>query len=149
MSDEEDDAVQAVTRLNRLTQEGELQWNTTESEAVENTRKGRLKTAVFATNLDGKRLFLYGRRVQKKVPNDATTRAMQQSLTTGNPLPAAPGETYVDSETVLEIVDVDGNPVWKFPQTSALEDLLSTVSYHASGAGELIDKLTEEQSENS
>lgn len=131
MSDEQ--ASQAVARLNELTQEGEVSWITTDPDALEDHVEGKVQASVFETKYTGKRLFLYKHATEHYVHPD-------EARLTGMP----PGETYTKMEVRLEIVDSDGKPVWTFPKSSALKDLYSTVSYHASGAGELIGQLVEE-----
>lgn len=135
MEELEDDIPQAVAKLNQLTQQGELTWYIIDASTVEEYIDGEVRGSVFRAQYGSSRLHLYKEAEEKRVPRNVQAPAVA--------LPAAPGETYVDKNTVLEISDSDGRPVWRFPESSAIRDLYSTVSYHTSGAEDLIKDLIE------
>jgi len=41
----------------------------------------------------------------------------------------------------LEIIDAAGQPIWTFPESESVADLLSAIEYQAAGVDEFLDEL--------
>jgi hypothetical protein len=124
--------VEAVTAMIALTQQGKLQWEALAAAKIPDADKIRT-SAVFQTTHKDKRFRLYETLTE--------TSNVNRILVT----------TFYGGETarwlrkvVLEIVNDEGLPLWTFPHTSALYDLLSAVQYQVTGADDFLDDILSE-----
>jgi hypothetical protein len=103
--------VDAVVRLMMLTHDDKLHWKRVDIPDLSSS-----ETDAYITEYNGKRLRLAEKEL--KLP-------LERSV--------APGVDYgyIDSRNrfILEFIDEDGRSLWRFPVTSALRDLMSSVRY--------------------
>jgi hypothetical protein len=109
--------IDAITKLIELTQTGKLVWTRATDEYIPKHRK--LTTVVFIANYNDKLLRLYG---------------------------AEPYAQHWNTEDViLEFITPDGNTLWQFPETSAINSLLYAVQYRFAGVNEFLNEILEER----
>lgn len=129
MSTEKNNWVNAITKLTKLTQDGNLTW--TAHQPPSSFSKGpnsRVQT-VFLTNYGDRRLRLYENRSQEEVIDfdEFEMRPIAKLVWTKN--------------VVLEFVDNDDNSLWAFPYVEALNDLLAAVQYQVAGVKDFLADL--------
>lgn len=133
-----DRELEAILKLIKLTQEGNLKWRATKpwGELVENetTRYAN----VFFCDYEGKRLRIFTEKKRKDKPlgieaSFAAMAAMASGINTTYP-------HWVEN-LILEITNQDGQSLWRFPNKPATSDLLSAVKYSAAGVKDLLDSL--------
>ena len=129
MSTEKSKWVDAVAKLIKLTQEGELKWTIDEPPPSFSRRPNSRVEVVFVTNYGEKNLRLYERRFQEEFIDfdEFEMRAVPK--------------TDWRKAVVLEFVDDNGNSLWAFPSVEALNDLMSAVQYQAAGVKDFLTEL--------
>lgn len=131
-----DDFNEAVFKLNKLTSENIIKWNI--GEQNDNLKKGidDIIESIFFTEHNNKSIRIYVRRYKTKVIN--------QSLGVISFHPEY--EIILQKTIILEITNHEnGFGIFSFPASqNALEDLLSTIKYQASGAKKFISDLLAE-----
>ena len=147
MSDENKDWIDAVTKLIKLTQEGELKWSSSGETAQVSRQESERVSVVFKAQHKNKYLRLYElqSRIDEPVKSPffttasyATEYATSVSGLFGAHLPQYP---YWNKEVILEFTDYQGHALWKVPHVPPLRDLLHTVEYQVSGAGEFLKDI--------
>ena len=124
MSEKKDKWIDAVAKIIKLTQEGKIIWKTAEPHSTPSYETIRIS---FVTDYKDHVLRLYEKDVKH----------------TGPAIGLAGG--YVETETVLEMVDQDGVGIWAFPSTSAIENLMSAVRFQVSRANDFINDILSEE----
>lgn len=123
--------IDAVTKLTKLTQDGELTWSSLPSDSVLVSDDVQQIDSVFKAFHGHKRLRLYRKRFKVEA---------NLSLLSGVDL--FPRKyPYWASQVYLEIVDEYGNSLWTFPKVTGLSDLLAAVKYQVSGVKEFLEDL--------
>lgn len=120
----------AVLKMIKFTQEDKLQWESKAPPNWLNKDPEVIVDVIFMTIFKNKAIQLYEKRT--KIPNP------------GN-LPFIKGSYYWKDEIVLEFIDEEGCSLWRFPQSSALNDLLNAVKYQVAGVTDFLDEILEEQ----
>ncbi|MCP9493776.1 MAG: hypothetical protein MSG64_04885 [Pyrinomonadaceae bacterium MAG19_C2-C3] len=134
--------VDAVARMIELTQQGIMRWNSVETTTTASTEQNRT-SAIFQTIYNGKALRLYERKVPERRPiSDEESNSFVLALP--SILVDRKYKTVWIPEIVLEFVDSKEEPLWTFPQLSALHDLLTAVQYQAAGVNEFLHDLFSE-----
>ncbi len=136
MSEEKKDKnrwVDAVTRMIELTQQGKMRWNIVDPQGALAEEENRV-SAVFQTVYNGKELRAY----QKKV------RVRPLGGTLASTLPPAKSRPLFRRIGILEFVNDEGTPLWKFPQVDALSDLVTAAEYQVAGVNEFLNDLFSE-----
>ncbi|MFN2455132.1 MAG: hypothetical protein ABR577_13015 [Pyrinomonadaceae bacterium] len=136
MSEEKKDKnrwVDAVTRMIELTQQGKMRWDTVEPQGALAQDENRI-SPVFQTIYNGKGLRVYHKKVRVK------------SLGTGLVAyaPSIKSKPLFRRVGVLEFVNNEGAPLWKFPHVDALADLVTAVEYQVAGVNEFLNDLFSE-----
>lgn len=129
MSTEKNKWVDAVAKLIKLTQEGELKWTIDEPPVSFAKRPNTRVEVVFIATHGEKSLRLYERRFQEEFI-DFDEFEMR-------PVP----KTEWRKAVVLEFIDDNGNSLWAFPSVEALNDLMSAVQYQAAGVKDFLTEL--------
>jgi len=139
MAKDTDKWIDAIARLTKLTQEGNLKWSTVSPSGVLVNDEGQRVESTFIADHKNKRLRLYKKRfkVEDPDPNPLVTKIMSFPFVRKYP--------YWESHIYLELIDEYGRSLWTFPEVSALSDLLTSVKYQASGVKELLDDLLKEE----
>ncbi len=132
MSTERNKWIDVIAKMLKLTQEGKLAWKAEQPPAQLGGRSDRRVELVFTSIYKEKRLRLYQYAFQSEEvdvsPYDGSISRTMQWRT----------------KPILEIVDRSGAALWKFPNVSALNDLLYSVQYQVAGAKELLDDFMKE-----
>ncbi|ETW99524.1 MAG: hypothetical protein ETSY1_14795 [Candidatus Entotheonella factor] len=124
MATESKRLVEFVAKLNRMTQEGHIDWEML-------TLPGYI-----ADNMDGKIAMFFGAMVHERYLGLYVRR-----YTDFHPLD---GEMAWMEQPELAICNEDWMPVWKFPSVSGIPELLEAVKRHWSGADHFIDSFLAE-----
>ena len=128
----------AIAKLTSLTQERKIQWESRlPSPSIKKSPEDFIQT-VYETNYKGKTLRLYSRSY-KEIVNPPSP-----IMPTGIFMTRKEGE-YWHEEIVLEILDINNNPVFEFPGSTWLKDLLFAVQYQVSGVKEYLDEILGEK----
>ena len=135
MTEKQSKFVEAVARLIKLTQDGELMWESSKPSA-ELERDGIKDESVFISRYKDRilRLYKYSYRVDEPGLFDISTSFF----------PIKVKYPYWASSVTLEFIDDNGFSLWKFPFTNALNDLFQAVQYQFAGVDEFLDKLLNE-----
>src|SRR2546423_1848886 len=130
MSSEQNKWADAVTKLIKLTQDGELRWRTATPSESDIESKDGLQGVVYVTDYMRSTLRLYKLRTKESSHfMFGGGRVSKQS-------------DFIWMETVkLELIDALGNTLFTFPQISGLKDLYSSVGYQTAGVDELLNNL--------
>ena len=130
---EENKWVEAVSKLIQLTQQGQLDWNVVRSgeSMIPNEEGVRL---AFVTVYQERLLRIYSKTVE------GSSLPVQMLSVSSTGVDVRPQEI---DRVVLEIIDDEGNSLWQFPYTDALDDLYKAVRYQAAEVDELLDDLLE------
>jgi len=125
----------AIAKLTSLTQEGKIKWES--RQALNSMKKSPedLIRAVYETNFKGKTLRLYSRSYKETVAAPSPFSPSLGFFTTRKE-----GEYWYE-EIVLEILDINNIPVFEFPKSVWLKDLLFAVQYQVSGVKEYLDEI--------
>jgi hypothetical protein len=129
MSTEKNKWVDAVAKLIKLTQEGQLNWIIADPPASFSKRPNSRVEVVFVAKHGDKSLRLYEKRFQAEFVDfdEFEMRPVQK--------------TEWRKTVVLEFIDEIGNSLWAFPSVEALNDLVSTVQYQVAGVKDFIAEL--------
>jgi hypothetical protein len=131
-----DDYHEALTRLTRKTDEGEVTWDaydpTGELQGEAKAKEG------YKTQYKGKELRIFKEVHEEEV--DQTVQAMAQSVT----LPGDPPKTRTVVKTALVLKDPETEGEWSFPSLSILSDLHSSVKQSSAGVQEWVSDMIDE-----
>ncbi len=116
--------IKTVLKLNRLTKENELVWNTARFEPNSISGTERIVGNSFITTANKKQLRLYKFESRHYTDED---------------------EFYWVPDYRLEIIDDRGNGGWQFPEHRAIMDLYDSVIYKISGTEEFVDGFLDEE----
>jgi len=133
MNDKQNKLVESVTKIIKLTQEGNLKWSTSKIEKVETRDDIRIDT-VFICKFKNKilRLFKSSFKVIKPGPFDFFTEKF---------FSCARKYPYWESSITLEFIDDAGITIWTFPNINALNDLFKAVQYQVAGIDEFLNEI--------
>src|SRR5574341_2375934 len=140
MAEESSKWVDAVLKLLKLTQEGQLKWDyhaIGEQRGVDQ-KEEYVSGAIFTTTYKGKNLQLYEER-HKRPKRQSFVDAINAAAL-GAPEPSMVWDTRI----VLEFVAENGARLWAFPDSAPLEDLLDSVQYQVAGVRGFLDDLLNE-----
>jgi len=136
---EQDIWIEAVAKLIRLTHEDQLTW-----ERVESLNDSKKEVDAYVAEYKGRRLKLS----ERENPLEENFKRMAQYR-----LPKSEIEKTLDffnsikNATLITLEFVDENEVslWRFPQTSALHDLMSSVRYQSANVKEFLKDILNEE----
>lgn len=112
-----------IVKLNKLTQEGELKWETKNYE-IQLGSTEELLNKVYQTKLKNKEIRIF--RYRYKYYTDEHVY-------------------HWASDCRLEFIDSDGTPEWTFPEESTIYDLYDSVRYQTAQIDNFLDNfLTDE-----
>ena len=129
MSTEKNKWIDAVAKLLKLTQNGDLVWSLQEPPANFTKRPNSWVDVVFVAKYGDKLLRLYEKRYQEDVI-DFDEFPMRQVMT-----------TEWKKTVVLEFIDGNGNSLWVFPYVQVISDLASSVQYQVAGVKDFLAEL--------
>lgn len=131
------DLIDKVAKLIELTQEGKLSWEVTQpARHLRDQTLDEYAEIAFQTSLEnGKLLRLTP--VNRKIEKIEFSR-WDLAL---NPLLRPARKWRWATVPELEVVDANGNQLWRFPHVKALEDLLSSVRYRVAGVEHILDRV--------
>jgi len=129
MSTEKNKWIDAVAKLLKLTQDGDLSWSVQEPPVSFTKRPNSRVDVVFVAKYGDKLLRLYEKRFQEDVI-DFDEFQLRQVMT-----------TEWKKTVVLEFIDGNGNSLWVFPYVQALNDLVSSVQYQVAGVKDFLAEL--------
>lgn len=128
MTQKKDKFVEAVTKLIKLTQEGEIEWRSAnlvrDDIKVESVFKAEYKDRLL-------RIYKYVYKVEKPSPVLISHRIFAHKEE----------YPYWETSVTLELIERNGLSLWKFPYTNALYDLLQAVQYQVAGVDEFLDEI--------
>ena len=128
----------AIAKITSLTQEGNIKWESRlSSQSIKKNPEDLINT-VFEADFKGKTLRLYSRSYKEIVEE------LSPLLSTGFFGRRKEGENWHE-EIVLEILDINKNPVFQFPYSTWLKNLLFAVQYQVSGVKEYLDEILGEK----
>ena len=138
MSDKPDKFVEAVTKLIRLTQAGDLKWSAAQTDR-DISREDLKIESVFVTRYKDRilRLSKYSYMIQEPGLYDLLSSHTYYAA-------GKPKYPYWQSSITLEFIDDDGRTLWTFPYTKALNDLLEAVKYQVAGVDQFLKEILEE-----
>jgi len=126
MAEKKSDWVDAVVKLTRLTQRGELEWSMVGPfEPMYPATSAEEEASVYVTIRAGRFIRLIGRTFRRPMRSREETE---------------PGG-FVDTFFELALVDEDGRTLWRFPNVQGLGELYAAVQYQTAGVGDLLDEL--------
>lgn len=134
-----DKAIAAIAQLMSRTQQGEVSWRPLDAADLPDATEDFIPIAGFESTVSGKHLRLINYKYRIQEPD--LVRNQLAMLMRGNKK-----YPYWDTSISLQIVDISGQQLWRFPYSSVLSDLLKVVSFRCSGAEELIEELTKDSS---
>lgn len=143
--EKKDDAVEAIARLIRLTQEGQVKWVIAGPRGDLQNRDGFEVTFVFATKYKERRLRLYGYRRKVEDPGPFGVRYLNLSSFSGVSVTKERTYPYWEDGVRLELSDLDGHSLWAFPENSTIYDLLRAVRYQVAEVKEFLDDVLKDQ----
>lgn len=133
MEESIDRELEAILNLIKLTQNGTVIWQAAKpwGDLVEN-ESTKYTSVMLCKYMDKRlRLFIEHMRIDKPSP-------YVYSAILGYPDQKYP---YWTADTVLEITNVEGQSLWRFPNKPATRDLLAAVKYQVAGVKEVLDSL--------
>ncbi len=137
MTDKPDKWVEAITKLIKLTQAGELKWSVDKADRLKGREDLRIETVFLTKHKDRNlRLYKYSYLVDDPGPFAAYSYS---SLLSGKP----PKYPYWSSSIALELIDEEGWTLWTFPQNYALNDLFKAVQYQVAGVDGFLKEILE------
>jgi hypothetical protein len=131
MSSEQNKWADAVAKLIKLTQDGELKWRTALPAEAEVENQSALQGAIYVADQKSRLIRLYKLKVQ--VDREWERQFILRSSRQDVPL-------WVEV-FMLELIDFQGNTLFTFPHVSGLKDLYVSVSYQVAGVEEFLDEL--------
>jgi len=136
MATEKNRWIDAVGKLLRLTQEGELEWKPKDPPPYLNLQLDRKRVdVVYEARHKDRRLRLYQLMYKIEKPTDSFAALTGATIFNQRQYP------YWTNEVVLELLDQSGFGAWTFPETELLDDLLAAVRYQAAGVKEFLDEI--------
>jgi hypothetical protein len=137
MNETLDRELEAILELIKLTQDGNLQWETIEpwGDLFENETT-KYASVFFCGYIDKRlRIFIERKRIDKPTGLNALA-SLAYSISTENKI-----YPYWTEKVVLEVTNQSGQSLWRFPYKSAISDLLTAVKYQVSGIKDILDSL--------
>jgi len=139
MANEIDKIINAIVKLNNLTQDGKIKWRTIQPRPSLNRDKDSIVDLVYTAKYNNKRLGLYENKFKVENAPYASLSGSLDSIFGSVKYP------HWQTRVVLEFIDEDGNNLWTFPEVQGLNDLLSTVKYQIAGVDEFLDSFLDEK----
>jgi len=135
MSEKQNKWVEAITKLIKLTQEGNLIWSP--KTGMDANREDYRVDTFFVSKYKNKILRLYkcNYRIDEPGPLSQITSIFSD---TKRKYP------YWTSSITLEFIDDVGNTIWTFPYSNVLKDLLEAVRYQVAGVDDFIKDILED-----
>ena len=133
MAETEDKWVEAVAKLIKLTQASKIKWSSSKPPDYLKGDADDYVETIFLAKYNDRNLRLY-QRIYKIEFNPLTGSGLFKF---GDPRP----DYLWSSNVALEMLDLDGNKIWKFPQVTPLEDLLTSVRFQVADLDGFIEKL--------
>jgi hypothetical protein len=127
MADETGRLVKFVAKLNRMTQEGRMEWELYNPPADLISGTSDKFPFFWGTKIDDKNLGLYVRRYQEYDPQYE--------------------DNYWTEQTVLAFCADDWTPIWEFPRTAGIQELRNSIERRYVQADSFIDKFLAEDDE--
>lgn len=138
MDEKSDKWTRAIAKLIEKTQRGRMVWRLVESSDPEMKDVQDGGRTVFITE-DGDRILrIYEHQYQKMISSISISARLSQAQDSQS------GRYVTRSEVILEFVNRNWTPIFRFPETEGLSDLLFTIKYRTSGAQEYLDQLLAE-----
>lgn len=134
MKEEKNKWINAIANLIKLTQNGTVKWRSQDPSDLLNIKDDQIVEVVFTAKYKNYNLRLYNRKY--KVAHDPAAYF--------DPLKRYKEGTWVP-EVVLNFTDMHGHPVYTYPQSSILTDLLNTVQYQVAGIQGFLDEFWEDE----
>ena len=136
MPSENEQFIDAVVKLIKLTQQGTLRWSAQKPRDSLNRDSGVIVDVVYIADYGVKRLGLYESRYKvEAAASGSLSAAFDWRGMLGVSYP------YWTSKVILEIIDDTGKSLWTFPDVSGLGDLLNAVKYQVAGVKGLLDNI--------
>ncbi|MDP3302421.1 MAG: hypothetical protein Q8S36_10705 [Sulfuricurvum sp.] len=144
MSDTENKTLEAIGKILSLTREGIINWSVANRKNII-VNDGDNITIAFKGEYLGKSLRIYEKKYEKQVQ-----KKNFGSLTYTMSLlhDSSRKDEYITKQytiTILEIIDINENSLWAFPQEDILSDLLKAIKYKSSGAQEFINEILQDE----
>jgi len=136
MTEAVDRELEAILKLIKLTQEGDLKWRSSQPWGDLIQSDARTFASVFVCDFEGKKLRVFFERNRKDKPS--SVESMFSSFSVINDAKSYP---FWVKTSVLEITNSEGQTLWRFPHKPATADLLKAVQYQVAGVKDVIDSL--------
>ncbi len=116
--------VNALSKINQLTQDGILQWAIQDPPSHMREGTDNKVDLVYLAAFKETRLRLYEARYLAHDDYDST---------------------YWAKRPILEIVDERGRALWTFPASRSIYDLFEAVQYQTAGVNQLLNRFLEDE----
>jgi hypothetical protein len=123
--------IEAVAKMIKLTQSGDLQWKVEPPPDEAKKQPDDRIEAVFSTDYLEKKLRIYKR----------TFKAYYPTVDIGVLLRGTSLEPYWDTEVLLEFLGPRNVVLWAFPKVDPLKDLLASVQYQVAGVTDFLGAI--------
>ena len=123
--------IEAVAKMIRLTQSGELRWKPESAPEEAKKQPDDRIEAVFSTDYLQKKLRLY-RRTFKAYRPGVDFGQISRGVTVG---------PVWETEVLLEFLGPRNLVLWVFPKVDPLKDLLASAQYQAAGVKDFLDAI--------
>lgn len=136
MATEKNKWVEAIGRLLKLTQDGQLIWKSGRPPEHLTNQADRHVDVVYEASYKDNTLRLYELSFRVDEPDPLTAASVGILWKRKYP--------YWASTTVLELVDYNSLGTWTFPHTEATSHLLSAVRYQVAGVEDFLSEILTE-----
>jgi hypothetical protein len=148
MTEEKDKMIEAVARLIKKTQTGEIIWKSDTPGGSITVSKETKLGAIFTAIYQNRYLRIY--KITYKMPR--TDPIYRLAPISGSAIFDVYGRTSGSSDedvwisqVNLEIVDGHKNAIWTYPTVSGLDDLYAAVQYQVADVKNFIDDLLKDE----
>lgn len=125
--------VESVVKMIKMTQSGKLRWRPDHFPSPPNLDTHI--TDIYSTVYKGKQLRIY------KIKQKRLRTLFDAVLDSSKPV----GEAYWTTETVLEFTTGEGDQLWRFPEETPINDLLTSVKYQVAGVNDFLDEILNDE----
>jgi hypothetical protein len=128
--------IKAISKLNRLTQEGKLEWSALSNGEVWNTSVDSTVSSLankeaYYTRYKGRILIIYNKS------------GSVNALISGGPIGISGSAIPVDAKLLVKKEGLLSGSEWQLPDYPGIDDLFDSVRLQVSGAGGFADEILE------
>ncbi|MCI0693302.1 hypothetical protein L0337_15020 [candidate division KSB1 bacterium] len=113
--------ISVISKLNRLTQEGELKWRRMDPPAGLTSATDDFVTAFYGTKYEGRNLGIYEVRYKAYDPDH--------------------DRVYWDNSAIVALFTENWQKEWEFPQVAGIWELMRSVEYQMANVDGFVSKI--------